>query len=886
MHGAPPAPARGPAPSRRRWLRAAALAYAALLGASYLARLLWPAPAPPLRPGMQSILAREQVGGDRRDGRAVRLAYRDHLPEVPSDRTPAVLIHGSPGSGAEMEGLGALLSRDRRVVIPDLPGFGRSGREIPDYSARAHAGYVLQLLDALGVERAHLVGFSLGGAVALEAYDLAPERTASVVLLSATAVQELELLGDHRLNHLVHLAQLALLWAAREGLPHFGALDGAFLGVEYARNFTDTDQRRLRGILERFDPPMLIVHGEGDPLVPAAAAIEHHRVVPQSELALLPGDHFLTFLRPGRIAGPIADFLDRADRGAAVRRAAADPERAAAARRPFDPASVPPAGGLALLVLMAVIASATLVSEDLTCIGVGLLVAQGRIGFAAGTAACFAGIWAGDVLLYLAGRIVGRPVVARAPLRWVLRPDTIERASRWFSRRGPVVVAISRFLPGARLPTYVAAGILRTSFAAFTLWFVVAAAIWTPILVGLSAGAAAGAQAVLGAGGTAARLAAVAAAVGLLLSIRIGLRLLTHGGRRRLAGAWRRWTRWEFWPPWLFYPPVVLRVLASGLRHRGLTTFTAANPAMPAGGFVGESKAEILGGLAAGGAPVARFERLPAALSAAERLARARAFLEREGLGFPVVLKPDAGQRGDGVAVIRDDDGLRRYLERPGRDVLIQEHVAGREFGVFYARRPDEERGRIFSITEKRLPAVTGDGRRTLERLILDDRRAVAMARAYEAALGPERLQEVPRDGEEVTLVEIGTHCRGAVFLDGGRIRTPALEEAVDRMSRVYTGFFFGRYDLIGPSEDAFRAGRDLRIVELNGVTSESTDIYDPGNSLLDAYRILFRQWRLAFEIGAANRRRGVQPTGLRGLLRLIRRHRKRREPASGASRQ
>jgi hypothetical protein len=54
-------------------------------------------------------------------------------------------------------------------------------------------------------------------------------------------------------------------------------------------------------------------------------------------------------------------------------------------------------------------------------------------------------------------------------------------------------------------------------------------------------------------------------------------------------------------------------------------------------------------------------------------------------------------------------------------------------------------------------------------------------------------------------------------------------------------------------------------------VTSESTDIYNPGNSLLAAYRVLFRQWRVAFEIGAANRRSGTPTAGVLELLRLLR---------------
>ncbi|NJL28217.1 MAG: hypothetical protein HC897_10150 [Thermoanaerobaculia bacterium] len=54
-------------------------------------------------------------------------------------------------------------------------------------------------------------------------------------------------------------------------------------------------------------------------------------------------------------------------------------------------------------------------------------------------------------------------------------------------------------------------------------------------------------------------------------------------------------------------------------------------------------------------------------------------------------------------------------------------------------------------------------------------------------------------------------------------------------------------------------------------MTSEATNIYDPKNSLLAAYRILFRQWRLAFEIGARNRERGLRPASVGELLRLLR---------------
>ncbi len=66
-----------------------------------------------------------------------------------------------------------------------------------------------------------------------------------------------------------------------------------------------------------------------------------------------------------------------------------------------------------------------------------------------------------------------------------------------------------------------------------------------------------------------------------------------------------------------------------------------------------------------------------------------------------------------------------------------------------------------------------------------------------------------------------------------------------------------------------------MKIIELNGVTSEATHIYDPKLSLFDAYGVLFRQWRIAFEIGDLNRARGTHPTPVRELFQAIREYRR-----------
>lgn len=259
--------------------------------------------------------------------------------------------------------------------------------------------------------------------------------------------------------------------------------------------------------------------------------------------------------------------------------------------------------------------------------------------------------------------------------------------------------------------------------------------------------------------------------------------------------------------------------------------------------------------------------------------------MSSRGLSYPVVVKPDVGQRGEGVEVVHTDDQLVASLASRKGDTVVQAYARGHEFGVFWVRRPGEERGWIASITEKRFPSVTGDGCSTLAELIDADDRAVLMRSAYRASLG-DRASEVPEAGETVKLVEIGSHCRGAVFLDGSWVWTEALERAFGRVAGGFDGFCFGRYDVRVESIEAFQRGEGFRIVELNGVTAEATHIYDPRTRLVDAYRTVFGQWRTAFEIGAANRARGVRPTpaielawasleflapGLSGRLRFIR---------------
>ena len=336
-----------------------------------------------------------------------------------------------------------------------------------------------------------------------------------------------------------------------------------------------------------------------------------------------------------------------------------------------------------------------------------------------------------------------------------------------------------------------------------------------------------------------------------------------------LYSRFKRTIRWEYWPMWLFYPPIIGFVLWKMVRHRSITMLTAVNPCMPASGLVYESKGDILSHLQKFGSPVGLFEVIPLDWDLERKKTFLSEFMSDQGLSYPIVLKPDVGQRGQGVEVIDSEEEAMRFFEAQEEDTVAQEFLPGREYGIFYYRYPNEEKGRVFSITDKRLISVKGNGQSNLERLILADDRAVGMAKFFLKAHRQD-LERVIPEGDVYSLTELGTHCRGALFLDGEGLITPELEEAVDAMSREVEGFHFGRYDIRVPSEADLMAGRNLRIIELNGLTSESTNIYDPKHSLSFAYRTLFEQFRIAFGIAEASIEIGNRTDGLRDTFRLI----------------
>ena len=326
-------------------------------------------------------------------------------------------------------------------------------------------------------------------------------------------------------------------------------------------------------------------------------------------------------------------------------------------------------------------------------------------------------------------------------------------------------------------------------------------------------------------------------------------------------------------PERLFYVLPALMWLALSLRYRSLTLPTAANPGMEAGGLWGESKSQGLDQFGPQGrARLARFARVHCDAADGPPTGRALAALAREGLGFPIVAKPDRGYQGWGVRLIQTAVELGAYLavQPAGTTILLQELVdLPGEAGVFYLRHPDQDRGRIVSMAFVHPPHVIGDGRRNVAQLVQADKVLRANSAIYRDR-HPESWETVPAAGAVHILTNARSARLGAVYRDALSLVTPRLQAVIDEISREIPDFHFGRFDLRFRSVEDLGRG-EFKILELNGAGAEMLHFWEGSGTLRQAYRALWRQYRWLFAIGDAMRRRGARPVGLRGMIRLQR---------------
>lgn len=273
------------------------------------------------------------------EGRRVRIV--EERPAEEAD-DPLLMVHGLGGWAENWSEIApAVAARGRRAIAFDLPGFGASerarGAKYFDPDEPFYASFIHALLDGLGIERAHLAGHSLGGAIAYTAAVWRPERVRSLTLvapggLAKSLILELrvltlpgmELLTRFRrspaltrrvLYSCFHdprrcpdevLAQ-ALRYGPAAAPEMVRALRGA---VSFFRGVRDEVRLPWVARAERYQGPSLVIWGREDAIIPASAAEEARRIMPRAEIREIGScGHLVMIERPHEMLDVLLPFL-------------------------------------------------------------------------------------------------------------------------------------------------------------------------------------------------------------------------------------------------------------------------------------------------------------------------------------------------------------------------------------------------------------------------------------------------------------------------------------------------------------------------------------------------------------------------------------------------
>ena len=428
-----------------------------------------------------------------------------------------------------------------RIII-DYPLETMSGNDI-SFSLKSQAKISATLIDSLDIKHISVRGHGYGGLPAIKMLTNSDElnsRVKNLVLLSSFGVQELQFLGNYSFNKSIYSMLHGVTKFAEFMIPHMGYFYQQPIQDYYTKALLEMDQREVRDHLKALHLPVLIIHPEDDNYAYVTISQETHRLIPQSFFVSPEGTHQTYVAKPDRIVQQLNWFTELSEKSDFATKKNASQKRISESLAEFDPNDVQKLNRSTLALLGFMVVLIATFSEDLGGISAGLLMASGLLPFWFAVVVTIIGIFIVDVGIYLLGRYVGRPVIEKAPFKWFIKEKDVESAENTFNMRGVEIIFISRFLPGARLPVYLVAGILKVNFTFFLTYFFLAISIWAPLLIWLSATVG---EPILGYINTYQNMA-LWIFLGLMFTIYLVVKLVvpltTIKGRQRLVIKWRR----------------------------------------------------------------------------------------------------------------------------------------------------------------------------------------------------------------------------------------------------------------------------------------------------------------------------------------------------------
>jgi pimeloyl-ACP methyl ester carboxylesterase len=267
-----------------------------------------PRPDRPDAQGREGRFARVSTPAGQFEEWQIALHGRRAVYRIAGSGPPVVLIHGMLNSSSHWQSVALELARDHTVIAPDLIGHGDSAAPRGDYSLGAHAASIRDLIAAIGIERATIVGHSLGGGVAMQFFYQFPQRVERLVLISSGGLGR-EVSPMLRTAALPGVSALLSLTIQPRLLA---ALAGAGRRMRvHGQRVSATDRLYL---LETM--PTMIVWGERDNTIPLAHGRRAHEAIPHSYFRTLAGvAHFPHLEDPQALALLLREFIAETSAG-------------------------------------------------------------------------------------------------------------------------------------------------------------------------------------------------------------------------------------------------------------------------------------------------------------------------------------------------------------------------------------------------------------------------------------------------------------------------------------------------------------------------------------------------------------------------------------------
>lgn len=304
----------------------------------------------------------------------------------------------------------------------------------------------------------------------------------------------------------------------------------------------------------------------------------------------------------------------------------------------------------------------------------------------------------------------------------------------------------------------------------------------------------------------------------------------------------------EYWPTFLIYIPLAPKLLSLFIRSGSIFAYKDTNPGFEFKSGLRESKIDILNKIPSKWLPKTHFLHIEDKENWSDEI--------RKFQPFPLICKPELGERGKGVALIKTEQELMDYIAFADQNIIVQEYIDyALEMGVFYIRIPGESKGRITSVVRKECMQITGDGKSSVRELLQNELRYLIQLhnRTKDWDLD---FDEVLEAGKVRLLEPIANHSRGTRFVDDRESVSEDMLEMIDEIAKSIDGFYYGRFDLKISSIEAFQKRKGIKVIELNGIWSEPAHIYDPVNSISNNYKTIWEHYKYAYKIASLNRKR------------------------------